>query len=654
MSASTVLDDIAFDNAAKVALPARFAHLAVHDTLPKLVRHNAHRHGNETAQREKQLGIWRSINWRELEEQVRLWAIGLHGLGIAAGDAVAIISDSRPDWIASAIAAHAVRARSLGLYQDALDTEIAYLLKQSGAPLVVAENEEQVDKILRVCDQIPSIRFIVYNDLRGMRKYSDPRLISRDSLLERARHDQAANAHLWDQLVDATQGSDIAVLCSTSGTTSNPKLVCLASAPFINHVAHYCELMKIGPEDEYLSLLPMSWIGEQFMALYQPVVARHKLNFAEAAATVMADLREIAPTFMLLAPRAWEQIAANVRAQMMDASKFKQRLFDWSVKTAVAAVERDQHSSVAQWGVMRALRDRLGFSRLRFATTGGAAMGPDTFKFFMAMGVPMLQIYGQTELVGIYCTQRPGDRDFDGVGGGLNAEYELRIHEPDQHGVGEIAARHPYMFKGYYENDGLGSGGLHDGWMHTGDAGFFKPNGQLVVIDRLKDLAATHAGERFSPQFIENKLKFSPYISEAVILGDRRDYPAAIVCIRFAIVSKWAEQRRMSFTTYSDLAGRAEIYALVAEEIGRVNISLPPEQQLRKFVLLYKELDADDGELTRTRKVRRSVIAEKYATIIDAIYSDASEVNVDTEIAFQDGTRQRIRTTLPVRVLNRS
>ncbi len=635
-------------------MSAQFAHLRVHDTLPKLLRHNAREHGSDIAQREKQLGIWRSSSWLALEARVRHWAVGLHSLGIAAGDTVAIISDSRPDWIASAIGAHAVRARSLGLYQDALDTEIAYLLRQSGAVLVVAENEEQVDKILRICDEVPSIRLIVYNDARGMRKYSDSRLLSRQALFERAEGALAANPGLWDQLVDATVGTDVAVLCSTSGTTSNPKLVCLASAPFIAHVGHYCELMNIGPEDEYLSLLPMSWIGEQFMALYQPVVARHKLNFAEAAATVMADLREIAPTFMLLAPRAWEQIAANVRAQMMDASRFKRKLFDWGVKAAVAAVERDAHSALAQWGVMRALRDRLGFSRLRFATTGGAAMGPDTFKFFMAMGVPMLQIYGQTELVGIYCTQRPGDRDFDGVGGGLNAEYEMRIREPDQHGVGEIAARHPYMFVGYYENDVVSSGGLHDGWMHTGDAGYFKPNGQLVVIDRLKDLAATNAGERFSPQFIENKLKFSPYISEAVILGDRRDYPAAIVCIRFAIVSKWAEQRRMSFTTYSDLAGRAEIYALIAEEISQVNASLPAAQQLRKFVLLYKELDADDGELTRTRKVRRGVIAEKYALIIDAIYSNAAEVKVDTEIAFQDGARQRIRTSLPVRVLTQS
>jgi long-chain acyl-CoA synthetase len=365
----------------------------------------------------------------------------------------------------------------------------------------------------------------------------------------------------------------------------------------------------------------------------------------------MADLREIAPTFMLLAPRSWEQIAANVRAQMMDATRFKQKVFDLGLKLGLKAVERGAKSGIAQKLVLRALRDRLGFSRLRFATTGGAAMGPDTFKFFMAMGVPLLQVYGQTELGGIYCMQKLGEVDFDAVGKGLTGEYQIRIGDPDGSGVGEIVTTHPYMFSGYFKNPEATAADLRDGWMHTGDAGFIKPSGQLVVIDRLKDLAALSSGERFSPQFIENKLKFSPYISEAVILGDKRDYPAAIICIRFAIVSKWAEQRRMAFTTYSDLSARKEVYDLIAGELVRVNATLPPAQKLRKFILLYKELDADDGELTRTRKVRRSVINEKYVDIIEAIYSSAAQVKIDTEIAFQDGTKQRIRTSLPIATL---
>ncbi len=633
---------------------SRFAHLDANDTLPKLVRHNAKLHGDDIAQREKELGLWKAYSWRQVADRVKLWAIGLHTLGIVPGDTVAIIGDSRPDWVAAAIGTHAVRAKSLGLYQDGLDAEINFLVSFAEAKVVVAENEEQVDKILRVTAGVSSVQAIIYNDARGMRKYTDPRLVHRDVLFEAAAKYLKENPQAWDTLVDATRGSDIAVLCSTSGTTSNPKLVSIAGGPFIRHVANYCGLLDLGPDDEYVSLLPMGWIGEQFMALFQPVVCRHKLNFVEDPATVMADLREIAPTFMFLAPRVWEQIAANVRAQMMDATAFKRGVFNAGFRLGLRAVERGKTSGLAQRLVLRALRDRLGFSRLRVASTGGAALGPDTFKFFMAMGVPMIQLYGQTELGGIYCTQRIGDRDFDGVGRGLTDEYKIKIANPDKSGVGEIVSQHPYMFDGYFKADAATQTDLREGWMHTGDAGYFKPSGQLVVIDRMKDLASTTGGERFSPQYIENKLKFSPYISEAVILGDQRAYPAAIVCIRFEIVSKWAEQQRMAFTTYSDLSSRPEIYNLIAGEITRVNASLPPAQQLRKFVLLYKELDADDGELTRTRKVRRGVIAEKYGMIIDAIYADAREVKIDTEIAFQDGTKQRIRTTMPVATLEPS
>jgi long-chain acyl-CoA synthetase len=630
---------------------ARFARVAENDTLPKLLRYNARRHGRDVALREKELGLWKSHTWSELQERTKLWALALRSLGVGQGDTVAIIGNSRPDWIAAAIAAHALRAKSLGLYQDGLEAEVGYLVAYAEAKVVVAEDEEQVDKMLRVTAGIPSVQQIVYCDPRGMRKYIDRRLVARDTLLEAARKTAAEAPALWDCLVDATQGSDISVLCSTSGTTSNPKLASLTSGRFIPHVANYCELLDLGPDDEYVSLLPMGWIGEQFQALYQPLVCRHKLNFVEEPDTVMTDLREIAPTFMFLAPRVWEQIAANVRAQIMDASRFKRWMFVWGVKRGLKAVERGRTSRLAQFMVLRALRDRLGFTRLRFASTGGAPMGPDTFKFFMAMGLPMLQLYGQTELGGIYCIQRRGEVDFDTVGRGFSDDYKIKIHRPDPQGVGEIVSQHPYMFEGYYKNDDATRADLRDGWMHTGDAGYFKPSGQLVVIDRMRDLATTAAGERFSPQYVENKLKFSPYVSEAVVLGDKRAYLAAILCIRFPIVSKWAEQNRMSFTTYSDLSSRPEVYSLIAGEIERMNSSIPPAQRLAKFALLYKELDADDGELTRTRKVRRGVIAEKYVDIIEAIYAGKPEVKIDTEIAFQDGSRQRIRTTMPIATL---
>jgi long-chain acyl-CoA synthetase len=386
---------------------------------------------------------------------------------------------------------------------------------------------------------------------------------------------------------------------------------------------------------------------EQIYALGKALISRMKVNFVEEPDTMLHDFREIAPTFVLFAPRLWESIAADVRSGIMDTSAFKRALYNFGMARGLKALERGRRSWLAEVLLFHALRDRLGFSRLRSAATGGAALGPETFRFFQAIGVPLRQLYGQTELLGAYTLHEAGDVDFDTVGVGFSG-VEVRIAQPDANGVGEVVTRHPNMFTGYYKDAEATAADIHDGWMHTGDAGFFNEAGHLVVIDRIKDLAVTARGDRYSPQFIENKLKFSPFIAEAVILGAGRDYLAAMICIRYSIVSKWAEKNRLSFTTYSDLVSRPEIYELLRKEVETVNASLPAAQKITKFILLYKELDADDGELTRTRKVRRSVIGEKYGTIIDAIYSGRDAIDIDTVINFQDGTTQRIQTSLPV------
>src|SRR3989442_312906 len=360
-----------------------------------------------------------------------------------------------------------------------------------------------------------------------------------------------------------------------------------------------------------------------------------KINFVEQPDTMMNDFREIAPTFVLFAPRVWESIAADVRAGVMDSSPLKQKLYDIGMKTGLGALADGKHSALADKLLFRALRDRLGFARLRSAATGGAALGPDTFKFFQAMGVPLRTLYGQTELLGAYTLHPFGQVHPDTTGVAMAENIEIRIENPDIHGVGEIVVRHPNMFLGYYKNPEASAADMEEGWMHSGDAGYFNDNKQLVVIDRIKDLAETARGERFSPQYIENKLKFSPYSAEAVVLGAGRDALAAMICIRFSIISKWAEKNRIAFTTYTDLASRPEVYALLRKEVETVNATLPPAQRISRFLLLYKELDADDGELTRTRKVRRSVINEKYAGIIDAIYRGDADIPIDTMILFQ-------------------
>ncbi|MCC8967984.1 long-chain fatty acid--CoA ligase [Bradyrhizobium sp. Pear76] len=624
------------------------------DTFPKILRLNAREHGKEIALREKDFGLWREFTWNDYQARTHDFALGMIELGLGRGDVVGIIGDNRPDWVAAEIASHAIGAMSLGLYRDVLDEEASYLLTYGEARLVFAEDEEQVDKLLGLADRVPNLKHIVYSDPRGMRKYDDPRLMEASKLVALGRDRAAREPTLYDQLVDATRGEDVAILCTTSGTTANPKLAMLSAGRVLRHCATYLTFDPKGPDDEYVSVLPLPWIMEQIYALGKALLSRMKVNFVEEPDTMMHDFREIAPTFVLFAPRVWESIAADVRAGVMDASPFKQRLYDLGMKTGLAALAEGKRSILADQLLFRALRDRLGFTRLRSAATGGAALGPDTFKFFQAMGVPLRTLYGQTELLGAYTLHPEGKVDPDTTGVPMADNIEIRIDNADINGVGEIVVRHPNMFHGYYKNPEASVADIRDGWMHSGDAGYYNDNRQLVVIDRIKDLAETSRGERFSPQYIENKLKFSPYVAEAVVLGAGRDALAAMICIRHSIISKWAEKNRLSFTTYTDLSSRPEVYALLKKEVETVNATLPPAQRISRFLLLYKELDADDGELTRTRKVRRSVINEKYADIIEAIYRGKASIPVDTVIRFQDGTTQRVRTTLEVVDLGRA
>ncbi|UIJ71093.1 AMP-binding protein [Aurantimonas sp. HBX-1] len=621
-------------------------------TLPKLLRYNAERHPRLVAQREKEFGIWISYTWEEVEGHISRMAAAFAELGVGAGDVVALIGDNRPEWVWGEVAAHACRAMSLGVYRDALEEEIRYLAGHAHPKVIVAEDEEQVDKLLNLGDAIPSVVAIVYTDARGMRKYDDPRLIAIADLEERGRRALQKDAGLWTRMVEATDGADVAILCTTSGTTSSPKLAEWTGDAFIGHAATYLRADPRGPEDEYVAVLPLSWVMEQMYSVGWNFLARMKINFPEEERTMMADLREIGPTFVLLSPRAWEGVAADIRARIMDATPWKRRIYNWGVARGMAAMEKGERDGAAEWGLFRHLRDRLGFSRLKSAATGGAAMGPDTFRFFQAMGLPLKQLYGQTEALGAYTIHQAGHVDYETVGFPMPG-VTLSIRDPDPEGLGEVLVRHPNMMSGYYRNAEASKETFsEDGWFRTGDAGYLTEQGQLVVIDRIKDLAETSRGVRFSPQFIENKLKFSTYVAEAVILGKDRPYLGAMICIRYPIVAKWAEERRISFTTYSDLASRPEVYALLREEVERVNATLPAQQRITKFVLLYKELDADDGELTRTKKVRRGVIAEKYEDIIARIYSGADHVDIDTVIHFQDGSKQRVVTTLAIETLH--
>jgi long-chain acyl-CoA synthetase len=618
-------------------------------TLPHRLAHNAARWPDAIAAREKALGIWRTFTWAQCLRHTRALALGLRALGVRPGDVVALLGQNRPEWVFGEVAAHACGALSLGIYRDSLAEEVGFLIEYCQARIVIAEDEEQVDKVLELGPRTASVRHILYSDPRGMWKHEgergDDRLLPLPRVLELGEHALRDDPRAWDTLLAAVEPDAVAVLCTTSGTTSNPKPAKLTSSGFVGHAAEMLKIDPRTPEDEYVSVLPLPWIGEQ-VAVGQWLLARFRFNFCEEAETTAADMREIGPTALLWPPRAWEAAAADVKARMMDASPIKRALYDLGLKLGYRALDAGRRSALAQFLVARALRDRLGFTRLASATTGGAPLGPDVFRFFRAIGVPLRQVYGQTELCGVYVMHRPtGPVDFNTVGQPL-PYVQMRIENPDRNGLGEIVVRHPGMFTGYYLNEAATRADLREGWMHTGDAGILRTDGELVVVDRVRDLAHLASGDAFAPQFIENKLKFSPYVGECVALGHGREFVTALVCIRFSIVSKWAEKNRLAFTTYSDLAARAEVAALLRHEIAAINAQLPAAQRVRRFFLLYKELDPDDGELTRTRKVRRNTINERYALLIEALYEGRETVDVDTTITLADGRKSRIVTQL--------
>ncbi|MFL0985253.1 long-chain fatty acid--CoA ligase [Vibrio parahaemolyticus] len=620
------------------------------DTFPKVLQHNAKHWPEQVAMREKEFGIWREFTWQDYENRVKWMALSLQNLGIGEQDVVGLLGDNRPEWVWGELAAHAIKGYSLGIYQDSMHEEVAYLINYAKAKVVIAEDEEQCDKLLELGDEIPSVEYIIYCDPRGMRKYDDPRLIDVEQVYKKGQLIDKANPDKYLNMVAATKGSDLSILCTTSGTTSKPKLAQLHSGTFLEHCAAYLRADPRSPGDNYVSVLPLPWIMEQVYVVGQALISRQIVNFVEEQETMMSDLREIGPNFVLLAPRVWENIVADVSARMMDSTPFKQKMYKLGMSLANKALDQGKRSKLAEWILLRALRDRLGFSNLSSAATGGAAMGPDTFRYLQAIGVPLKQLYGQTEMCGAYTVHQADDVDYDSVGVAFD-NADVKVINPDSNGVGEIIAKSTGMFTGYLNNQAAYDEDVQDGWMHTGDAGYFKDSGHLVVIDRLKDMSETSHGDRYSPQFIENKLKFSPFIAEAVVVGKGRPWLSAIICIRYAIVAKWAEQKGIAFTNYTNLSSQPEVYQAIREEVLKVNESLPDAQKISKFILLYKELDADDGELTRTRKVRRGVVAEKYGDIIETIYSAAPTVDVDTVITYQDGTKTRIQTSLVIETL---
>ncbi len=610
---------------------------------------------NEVALRDKDLGIWNETSWKDYNQKVSEIAIGLNSQGFRKGDVMALIGDNKPSWVFFEIAAQANGGMSLGIYRDTLDEEVSYLVKGANVKFAFAEDQEQVDKFINVQKKLKSKIKIFYEDGRGLRRLNDPNIIDMKNLIKEGKKVLEKNPEKYDKMINNIEGNLDAVLCTTSGTTSNPKLATLPANKFIQHISNYLKVDPKSSTDEYVSVLPFPWIMEQVYGVGFNLLSGMKVNFPENVDTAMDDLKEIGPTFMLGAPRLWEQISADMRARILDSSKLTQWVFNTMVNRGLKAVDSGKRDFWADKLLFTHLKDRLGFSKVTSAATGGSAIGPDTFKFFLAMGIPLRQLYGQTELMGAYTLQNPpdGEMDCETVGEPF-PDCQIKILNPDANGMGEIITKHPNMFSGYYNNKKALKESIKNGWMYTGDAGFIDKKNRLTVIDRVDDMATKSDGIKFSPQNIENKLKFSPYVGEAVILGSKKPYLTAIICIRFSIVSKLAEKWQLAFTSYTGLAADKKIYDLIQSEIEKVNINQPENLRIEKFLLLFKELEADDGELTRTKKVRRSVINERYKSLITSLYKSEKVAKIDTEVTYEDGRKGKIKASMEIRALSKN
>jgi long-chain acyl-CoA synthetase len=620
-------------------------------TLPALLQERAGRTPRQVALRAKELGIWREITWAEVLDQVRLFSLGLRALGLERGDKLAIVGDNRPETVVAELAAQAAGAASVGLFQDAVPREIGFVVDDADARFAVVEDQEQVDKLLEMRARLPKLAKVVYYDARGLRHYDrgDGLLLSFAEVTELGRAYAREHPQAFESAIAAGRGEDLAMLCYTSGATGAPKGAMLSHANVLAVVESLLAIDPVQAGDDYVSFLPCGWIVEQVMGLATSLVTGQVLNFPEAPETVQQDIREIGPRRMMAAPRIWENLVSQVTVNMQDATWLKRRVLGWGMRVGYAKLDgqaasvwmRVQHA-VAERLVFFPLRDHLGLRRLRHAYTGGAALGADSFRFFRALGVNLKQVYGQAELAGVSVVHRDAEADPETVGRPLDG---MELHISDE---GEILARGGGLFGGYYKNPVATAAAVRDGWFHSGDAGRLDARGQLMVLDRLSDVMMLADDSPLAPQHIENKLKFSPYVKEAVALGHGRPYVAALLSIDMANVGKWAEMHGNAYTTYGDLAANPQVYELIAEHVLRVNSALPSGATVRRFVLLHKELDADDEEVTRTRKVRRTVIAERYRDIIEALYGHAEYVRVDTEFQYQDGRRARLQADLRI------
>ncbi len=630
------------------------------DTYPKLMRGCASRIGNRPAFREKEFGIWQTTSWSEVRHSVAAFAGGLAARGVVRGDRAMVIGSNRPRLYQAISALQSLGVIPIPTYSDSVAEEMQYVIEHAEATIVVAEDQEQVDKVLEVIDRCPAIRLIIYDDDRGLRDYDADLVVSYDSVQQQGREYNQKNPEFFEAEVDKGKASDTAVLLYTSGTTGRPKGVVLSHDNIISNTRAVVELEQFNEKDSVIAYLPMAWIVDYFISYSTAHVCGLCVCCPESTETLEQDKQEIGPTFHFTSPRVLEMARTEIMIRMEDGSKLKRRMFRYFVDVAERigidiAEKRDvsfKDKMLYRLGdimVYGPLRNMLGYTRTRLIWTAGEAIGPDMFNFYRSLGLHLKQVYGQTEASPFVTAQPDNEVRPDTVGKPLSG-VEVMISD-----AGEVLYRGPGVFQEYYKNPDATSETKSDaGWVHTGDTGFFDDEGHLKIIDRAKDVGKLTSGAMFAPKYIENKIKFFPEILEAVSIGHDRDFVTAMVNIDLGAVGDWAERRGLSYASYQELAGHPDVYELVEERLRQVNLDLAADEllsssQIRRFLILHKELDADDGELTRTRKVRRRIIAERYEPLIEALYGGQEQCHIETEVTFEDGRTGMIGGDLKIR-----
>jgi long-chain acyl-CoA synthetase len=629
------------------------------DTLPKFLREKALRLGNrEMAMRVKDRGIWQRITWKDYYEKVRDLCLGMVSLGLKRGDKVCIIGENKPEWFWAELATQAARGTAIGVFTDCIPQEVKYFVEHSDSKFVVAHDQEQVDKILEINEDLPLLKKIIYWDPKGLWGYEDPNLLSMEEVMEEGRRLGQEQPDLFDRLVDEGVGEDIGVICYTSGTTGLPKGAMLGHGFLTEMIKEWCQVDEWDQEGlEYLSFIPPAWATEQALGIAGALVAGLRVNFPEEPETVQENIREIGPDVLFYGARLWENVNRAVQARMIDSTFLRRWVYHRFLATGLKIADlKIENRPLGPWwrflgwaayhAVFRALKDRLGLSRLKVVYSAGGAVSPEIIRFFLALGVEIKLFYGSTEM-GIISVPRPGEIRPE-TSGRTMPWAEVKISEE-----GEILVKSRYMYEGYYKDPEATADKIKDGYYCSGDFGHINEEGHLIVIDRMDDLKPLADGRKFSPQYTEVRLRFSPYIKDILVVGgEQRGFVTGIVDIDLDNVGRFAEARNIPYTTFTDLSQKPQVIDLVNEEIQRVNRTLPEHARIRRFVNLHKEFDADEAELTRTRKLRRAFVEDRYMELIEALYSDQEEITVEAPITYRDGRQGVIRTSIQVNTVD--